>query len=127
MVDVYGRAGFAPIAGNFLVYGLVGWSWLDVDTNFRISEISTDETIFHNDDSFSANGLTFGGGVEWKFTDNLSIRGEYRFTDLDNFDNNGRFDCDDVCEGRQLQVPQRHRSRCPARAVHPQLALWRVR
>jgi mono/diheme cytochrome c family protein len=31
------------------------------------------------------HGLTFGGGVEWKFTDNLSVRGEYRFTDLDNF------------------------------------------
>jgi outer membrane immunogenic protein len=99
MVDVYGRAGFAPIAGTFLVYGLVGWSWLDVDTNFRIRD-DNDETIFHDDDSFNANGLTFGGGVEWRFTENLSIRGEYRFTDLDNFDNNGRFDhCDgDWCD-----------------------------
>ena len=33
----------------------------------------------------AANGLTFGGGVEWKVTDNVSIRGDYRFTDLDNF------------------------------------------
>jgi hypothetical protein len=33
------------------------------------------------------------GGVEWNFTDYpLSIRGDYRFTSLDNFDNNGNFD-----------------------------------
>ena len=37
------------------------------------------------------NGLTFGGGVEWKVTDNVSIRGDYRFTDLDNFSNDGNF------------------------------------
>ena len=62
----------------------------------------TTMNLFHLDDNFSANGLTFGGGVEWKFTDNLSIRGEYRFTDLDNFGNNGRFgenfNCD-FCDG----------------------------
>ena len=121
---------FRADAGNLLVYGLVGWSWLDVDTNFRIRhEDFDDEPIFKNDDSFSANGLTFGGGVEWRFTENLSIRGEYRFTDFDNFGNNGRFDCDlDVCDGgARFRVPQRHRSQCPARAVHHQLALWRVR
>jgi outer membrane immunogenic protein len=98
MVDVYGRAGFAPIEGSLLVYGLVGWSWLDVDTNFRIRDDESGDVLFHNDDNLSANGLTFGGGVEWKFTENLSIRGEYRFTDLDNFDNNGRFDVD-WCDG----------------------------
>jgi outer membrane immunogenic protein len=92
MVDVYGRAGFAPIAGSFLVYGLVGWSWLDVDSSFRIRHEEFEDPLFKNDDSFSANGLTFGGGVEWRFTENLSVRGEYRFTDLDNFDLNGRFE-----------------------------------
>ena len=95
MVDVYGRAGFAPIEGSLLVYGLVGWSWLDVDTSFRIRD-DDDNVLFHNDDNVTANGVTFGGGVEWKFADwPLSLRAEYRFTDLDNFDNNGRFD--DFC------------------------------
>ncbi len=94
MVDVAGRAGFAPAGSNFLVYGLVGWTWADIDTNFRLKDVDNDINLFHNDDNFSANGLTFGGGVEWKFTENLSVRGEYRFTDLDNFGNNGRFDCD---------------------------------
>ena len=89
-----GRAGFAPAGSNFLVFGLVGWTWADIDTSFRLKDVDHDINLFHNDDNFSANGLTFGGGVEWKFTDNLSVRGEYRFTDLDNFGNNGRFDCD---------------------------------
>ena len=102
MIDVAGRAGFAPAGSNFLVYGLVGWTWADMDASFRIRDVDDDVTLFHNDDNFSANGLTFGGGVEWKFTENLSVRGEYRFTDLDNFGNNGRFgenfNCD-FCDG----------------------------
>jgi outer membrane immunogenic protein len=95
LVDVYGRAGFAPTQ-SLLIFGLVGWTWADIDTDFRLRDVDG-ETVFHNSDNFNANGLSFGGGVEWKFTDNLSIRGEYRFTDLDNFDNNGHFsrDCGD--------------------------------
>jgi outer membrane immunogenic protein len=98
MVDVYGRAGFAPTQ-NLLVFGLVGWSWADVDAGFRIDD-GGDVWHVNNDDNFNANGISFGGGVEWKFTDNLSVRGEYRFTDLDNFDNNGNFEyCPDGCDG----------------------------
>jgi outer membrane immunogenic protein len=97
MVDVYGRAGFAP-PQNLLIFGLVGWTWADVDAGFRIDD-GSDVWHANNDDNFNANGISFGGGVEWKFTDNLSVRGEYRFTDLDNFDNNGRFDyCPDACD-----------------------------
>jgi outer membrane immunogenic protein len=91
MVDVLGRVGFAPTP-NLLVFALGGWTWADVDSNFRVHD---DEDFHHNnDDTFNANGFTVGGGVEWKFTDNLSIRGEYRFTDLDNFDNNTHFEWD---------------------------------
>ena len=125
MVDVYGRAGFA-VTPNLLVFGLVGWSCLDINTDFRIRDIETDETIFHHSDNRSADGLTFGGGVEWKVTDNVSIRGDYRFTDLNNFSNDGNFHCD-VCEDTRLPEPQRRECQRPARAVHPQLALWWVR
>jgi outer membrane immunogenic protein len=93
LVDVYGRAGFAPTQ-NLLIFGLVGWTWADIESDFRVRD-DAGEVAFHNNDDFNANGISFGGGVEWKFTDNLSIRGEYRFTDLDNFDNNGNFEhCD---------------------------------
>jgi outer membrane immunogenic protein len=98
LVDVYGRAGFAPTE-NFLIFGLVGWTWADIDTDFRMRDENGD-TLFHNSDTFNANGISFGGGVEWKWTDSVSLRAEYRFTDLDNFDNNGHFDGDfDWCEG----------------------------
>jgi outer membrane immunogenic protein len=90
MVDVYGRVGFAPIQGSLLIYALGGWSWLDADTSFRVRD-DEDNVLFHNDDNVTANGFTVGGGLEWKFTDSLSIRGEYRFTDLEDFDLNGNF------------------------------------
>jgi outer membrane immunogenic protein len=90
LVDVYGRAGFAPTQ-NLLIYGLVGWTWADIDTDFRLRDENGD-TLFHNSDTFNANGLTFGGGLEWRWTESVSLRAEYRFTDLDNFDNNGHFD-----------------------------------
>jgi outer membrane immunogenic protein len=92
MVDVYGRAGFAPIESNLLVYGLVGWSWLDADTNFRVRDDDGNVLFHHDDNNNNINGITFGGGLEWKFADwPLSLRAEYRFTDLDNFNNNGNF------------------------------------
>jgi outer membrane immunogenic protein len=92
MVDVLGRVGFAPTP-NLLVFALGGWTWADVDTNFRVRDDSED---WHNnnDDNLNANGFTVGGGLEWKFTDNLSVRGEYRFTDLEDFNNNHRFTWD---------------------------------
>src|SRR5262245_30262460 len=37
LVDVYGRAGFAPTQ-NLLIFGLVGWTWADIDTDFRIRD-----------------------------------------------------------------------------------------
>ena len=48
--------------------------------------------------SILSTRLFHGSMEKWKFTDNLSVRGEYRFTDLDNFDLNGNFHCDD-CYG----------------------------
>ena len=69
--------------------GRLDLGWISTPTSGS-KDVDNDINLFHNDDNFSANGLTFGGGVEWKFTENLSVRGEYRFTDLDNFGNNGR-------------------------------------
>ncbi len=71
--------------------GLVGWSW-PILRAISGSGTKSGEALFQQRRQFNANGLTFGGGVEWRFTENVSLRAEYRFTDLDNFDNNGRFD-----------------------------------
>ena len=99
MVDVLGRVGFAPTP-NLLIFALGGWTFADVDANFRVRDDGGD-WHHNNDDNLNANGFTVGGGLEWKFTDNLSIRGEYRFTDLENFDNNGNFHWDECgCDFR---------------------------
>jgi outer membrane immunogenic protein len=90
MVTVAGRAGFAPTP-NLLLYGLVGWSWADIDHDFRIGCDSCSGYFLRNGDTFDANGLTVGGGAEYKVTENISIRGEYRFTDLDNFNDNDNY------------------------------------
>ena len=73
---------------NLLLYGLVGWSWGSVDHDFKIDCDSCDSPLIRVGDDFDANGFTFGGGAEYKVWENISIRGEYRFIDFDNFDDN---------------------------------------
>jgi outer membrane immunogenic protein len=90
ILTVAGRAGFAPTQ-NLLIYGLAGWSWADLEHNWRFRHVDNSEFDFNNGDDFNANGFTFGGGLEWRFWENLSFRAEYRFTDFDNFDDNHRF------------------------------------
>jgi outer membrane immunogenic protein len=102
MVDVYWRSGFTPLP-NLLVFGLGGWTWADIDSNFKVRD---DEGDWHHnsDDNFNANGFTLGAGLEWKFADYpLSLRAEYRFTRLEYFHNNDHFTADcgwDECDFR---------------------------
>jgi len=108
MIDVYGRAGFAPIESSLLVYGLFGWSWLDTNANFRVTD-DEDNVLFHHDDNRTLDGFTVGAGAEWKFADwPLSLRAEYRFTDLNNFNNNGNFwdncECDNFRARNDIDV-----------------------
>jgi outer membrane immunogenic protein len=96
MVDVYWRSGFTPLP-NLLVFGLGGWTWADIDSNFKVRD---DEGDWHHNsnDNFNANGFTLGAGLEWKFADYpLSLRAEYRFTRLEDFHNNDHFTWDE-CE-----------------------------
>ena len=97
LIDVYWRSGFTPTP-NLLVFGLGGWTWADIESNFRVRD-DEGEVVFHNNDDRNVSGLTVGLGFEWKFADYpLSLRTEYRFTDLDHFNNNDHFTCD-RCEG----------------------------
>jgi outer membrane immunogenic protein len=96
LVDVYFRSGFTPLP-NLLVFGLAGWTFADLESNFRVRD-DEGEVLFRNNDDFNADGPTFGVGLEWQFADwPLSLRAEYRFTDLENFDNNGRFEGEGDC------------------------------
>src|SRR6185437_1118036 len=74
---VRGRIGYAW--DRFLVYGTGGWAWSSRVSAFCSSCIPTD-------DSHSLNGYTVGGGVEYGFTPNLSVKAEYLYAHLEPVD-----------------------------------------
>ena len=86
---VGGRVGVL-VTPSTLAYGLLGYSWFDFD-NLRVSAV--DSSGGGGGGGFSAmlnepirNGLTVGGGIEQKITPDLSLKAEYRFTDLGDVD-----------------------------------------
>lgn len=69
MASAVGRFG-TLIGSNTLLYGVAGWSVAGFESDFVV------------DNGYLANGPTFGAGLEFKLSDNWSIRGEYRYTTL---------------------------------------------
>jgi len=67
-----GRVGFTP-APNVLFYATGGLALADMAV--RTSQWGTDKEL--------VTGFTYGGGIEAKLTDNISLRGEYLYTQLD--------------------------------------------
>jgi outer membrane immunogenic protein len=80
---VRGRVGYA--AGPALIYFTGGWAFADVST----SVTSTDNigTVSMGKDDIKS-GYTLGGGLEWAFAPNWSLKTEYLYVDLgkDSFD-----------------------------------------
>lgn len=78
--DVLGRVGFLA-NDRSLIYALGGWSWEKYEGSLSIPllgvSLSDDETT---------NGFTVGAGLEVMVTNNLSVKGEYRYTDFDSID-----------------------------------------
>jgi opacity protein-like surface antigen len=93
MLTVASRQGIL-VTPNLLAFTLAGWSWADVDHTFRVSCDECDSPFVKVGDNKTLNGLTVGIGAEYKFFDNLSLRGEYRFTSLDSFSDRKFFDDD---------------------------------
>jgi outer membrane immunogenic protein len=91
MITVSGRLGilFDP---SWLAYGLVGWTWADVENSYfeGCTDTPCDNIDFKVDDT--ADGLTVGGGLEGLITENLSLRLEYRFTNLDEVEHDAESD-----------------------------------
>jgi len=71
---VRGRLGYA--AGRFLPYIAGGVAFADVDVNVTI----VGETPVNVGSTYV--GWTIGGGADFALTDNLILRGEYRYTDF---------------------------------------------
>lgn len=68
---VRGRVGVVPLMPNVLVYGTGGFAYGNVSRNGSYGGTSALQT-----------GWTAGGGVEYAFTPNWSVKGEYLYTNL---------------------------------------------
>jgi outer membrane immunogenic protein len=77
------------VRGGFLVnpdtqfYGLVGYSRGTFDGALSLDFGGFSES---GDYSFELNGLTFGGGIETRVTDAVSVGIEYRMTNFEDYD-----------------------------------------
>jgi len=92
MWTIAGRFGILS-SPSTLWYGLVGWSSASIDARTRVLISEDDDFIdpidFSAGDHDRVNGFTVGAGVESMLTDNLSLKLEYRFTDLEDFSFDG--------------------------------------
>ncbi|MDX2307610.1 MAG: outer membrane beta-barrel protein [Hyphomicrobium sp.] len=77
---VAARAGVL-VSPTTLFYGLAGYSWLDVD-DLEAGINSAFLTQNFKIDLPSSEGLTVGGGVEYKLGSRVSLRAEYRYTNF---------------------------------------------
>ena len=74
---VGGRAGIL-VNPNVLVYGLGGFTQMRLQ-NWSITEVGVGS---FQEPSHTVSGYTIGGGVEYRLTNNVSLRGEYRYANL---------------------------------------------
>jgi outer membrane immunogenic protein len=72
-----GIAGSGDIFGRWMLFGTAGWAWGSYSTSYALDGFNP----FVNN-SVSASGWTAGFGLEMALTDNILIRGEYRYTSL---------------------------------------------
>jgi outer membrane immunogenic protein len=82
---VRGRLGVTPFGSHILVYGTGGFAYGEVR-----------RTFFDGFGAFGSGndvqtGWTAGGGVEWAFTQNWTVKVEYLHTELERNNDNGFF------------------------------------
>ncbi|MDP9138811.1 MAG: outer membrane beta-barrel protein [Pseudomonadota bacterium] len=90
---VAARAGF--VWDRALLYVLGGWSWANAEASLSQGcDLEGDGGPgpcgdFTESDDDIIDGLTLGGGVEFLFTENISLRVEYRHIDFDDIELSG--------------------------------------
>ena len=72
-----GRIGYA--AGPALLYVTGGWAFADVNTS--VAQTTAGGSVAMSNDDIKS-GYTLGGGVEWAFAPNWSLKSEYLYVDL---------------------------------------------
>lgn len=81
-----GRLGYLVTPAT-MIYGLAGWthSEISVDGSFTTDDLVGLATVSFSDEE-ELDALTVGVGVETLLRENLSLKVEYRYTDLGGFD-----------------------------------------
>jgi len=72
IVSLRARAGVA--LNNLLIYATAGGAW--TDTNFKAKECNVDEGCNSGDTDLNDIGFVVGGGAEYAFDENWSVRAE---------------------------------------------------
>lgn len=70
------RLRLGVVASDVLFFGSIGWG----ATKFEVSD--NGPSGFQGEKKLRENGLVYGGGLEWKLTTGLSLRGEYLHYDV---------------------------------------------
>lgn len=78
------RAGVA--FDRVLVYGKGGFAFADVDASFTDDNAAGTTLVSGTSQEDWVGGYTIGGGAEVAVTQNITMRGEYMFTDLGDLD-----------------------------------------
>ena len=77
-----GRVGFVVTPDNrLMIYGTGGVAYAGGSANFSVYD-STTGSLWSGNPSSSRVGWVLGGGVEYAFTNNWTVRGEYLYADL---------------------------------------------
>jgi outer membrane immunogenic protein len=81
-----GRLGFIATP-DILLYGTGGVAWQRIDATAICNGTTGAMCLFDHTDVQKKTllGWTLGGGVEWKVWQNLILRGEYRYSEFENF------------------------------------------
>lgn len=79
MAGLRARVGYA--AGPAMFYATGGVAYGKVDNTFNTSNTANSFTVTTDEDD--ADGFQFGGGVEWRLAPNLTLNGEYIYSDLE--------------------------------------------
>lgn len=71
LASIRGRLGVA--ANNWLFYGTAGWGWSKAKIGTELDEGAPNAATR----SITGSGLVYGGGIEWAFYQNWTLRAEY--------------------------------------------------
>jgi len=76
-------ARFGWAADHWLFYGKAGGGWVGNSSGFTVTNLATGVS-FGSGSSSNVGGWLLGGGVEYAFTNNWSLKGEYNYIELGN-------------------------------------------